>query len=311
MAGIGLLWLLAGRGHLHRAANRHNLHDAYLRTWQRLLLNAARLEYRDFPSGPVSAFGDDIDTARTGYWLHADLVHLAAGLDRLTFLPLTGAAAVTAAEREALMPLIADHLQGSSLHLQPGASGQWFLRSQRSLDLHTVSPEAAAAIELETAMPSGPDAREVRLAMTECQMLLHDHPVNERRQRRGLPPINALWPWGGGTLKPQSVGSLPRMFSNDTFVRGLYRNHSQEISASSPAATLIEHAVPKRAVIAVVEVDTPARLEAEWIEPLVAALRSGHIRQLDLFLDEWQILATRRMLRRFWRKPSPPSAWPT
>ncbi len=31
-------------------------------------------------------------------------------------------------------------------------------------------------------------------------MLLHDHPVNEARERRGEPPINAVWLWGGGRL---------------------------------------------------------------------------------------------------------------
>jgi hypothetical protein len=314
-AEVTLSWL-AGRGLVFHAFNRRNLVNAGLEMWQRGLLGFLGLDPISHASAPFSALGDDAGgpvAIREGYWLQADLVHLAAGLDRLTFLPLSGAAAVTASERQALMPLLATHLQDSPLRLLAGASGRWFLHSQRSLDLQTASPEAAAANELETVMPAGKDAREVRRVMTECQMLLHEHAVNDARQRRGLPPINALWPWGGGSLAPQSSQSLPSMFSDDAFVRGLYRNHSQELAGVATAATTIEQAKqrPATAVIAVVAIDSLEALASEWLQPLIAALRSGGIQQLDLLLDEWQILATRSMLRRFWRKPSPPSAWPT
>jgi hypothetical protein len=203
------------------------------------------------------------------------------------------------------------------LQLVRGASGDWLLKSQRPLELQTATPEAAVASELDIVMPSGPDAGEVRRVMTECQMLLHDHEVNERRQRRGLPAINAVWPWGGGqiaTLPARSpAASLPAMFSDDAFVRGIYRLHAQEMDAlPTQAATVIDAAAArKRPVIAVVTADSPASLTSLWVEPLVSALRAGHLQRLDLLLDEWHIHATRSMLRRFWRKPSPPSAWPT
>jgi len=339
-SAVDALSLLAGRGAVRLAWNRRTLSEAQLRTWQRGLLEVLRLDPRDYASAPVSALGDDVAAAggvaddfianvivnggpadqaiadRRSYWLHAELVHLAAGLDRLTFLPLTGVAAVAPAERDALAPLIAQHLQGSSLRLVRGASGDWLLQSQRPLDLQTATPEAAVANELDVVMPSGPDAGEVRRVMTECQMLLHDHDVNQRRQRRGLPAINAVWPWGGGQLAALAtrspLSSLPAMFSDDAFVRGIYRLHAQEIDPTpAQAATAIDAAAQKRPVIAVVTADSPAVLISAWVEPLVSALRAGQLQRLDLLLDEWHIHATRRMLRRFWRKPSPPSAWPT
>jgi hypothetical protein len=317
------LSLVAGRGAIRLAWDRRAL-NAPLRTWQRGLLEVLHLESRDYASAPVSASGDlpihsasgEVVTDPSGYWLHAELVHLAAGLDRLTFLPLTGVAAVTSAERDALAPLISEHLQNSSLQLLGGVSRSWLLHSQRPLDLQTATPEAATANELDVVMPSGPDAREVRRVMTECQMLLHEHEVNQRRQRRGLPAIYALWPWGGGQLVPPPSGSaraaLPTMFSDDAFVRGIYRLHAQEINPGpAQAAAVIEAAARKRPVIAVIPVDSSAALNDAWVQPLVSALRAGQFQRLDLLLDEWHIHATRSMMRRFWRKPSPPSAWPT
>lgn len=34
----------------------------------------------------------------------------------------------------------------------------------------------------------------------ECQIILHNHPLNVQRQRNGQLPINALWFWGQGAL---------------------------------------------------------------------------------------------------------------
>jgi len=34
----------------------------------------------------------------------------------------------------------------------------------------------------------------------ECQIILHNHPMNVERQRNGKLPINALWFWGSGQL---------------------------------------------------------------------------------------------------------------
>jgi len=312
----GAVSLLAGRGGVKQAWDRRELHEASLQTWQRGLLAVLGLESRQFASGPISARGDallvtDREEMSKDYWLHGDLVHLAAGLDRLTFLQLTGPAAVTVAEREGLAPLISGHLQNSPLRLRTGAKGQWFLHSSRPLDLQTASPDAATANELEAVMPSGAAAGELRRVMTECQMLLHDHDVNERRQRRGLPTINSLWPWGGGVLMPQSPRSLPQMFADDEFSRGIYRLHSLDVESAPPnASALLQRATLSKPVVAVIAAESPAVLESEWIDPLVTALRAGRIRRVDLVLDEWHIHATRGMLRSFWRKPLPVSAWP-
>lgn len=44
--------------------------------------------------------------------------------------------------------------------------------------------------------------------LNEMQMFLHQHPVNQARQQRGLLPINSLWFWGGGA-RPEKPKSDP------------------------------------------------------------------------------------------------------
>lgn len=188
---------LAGRGSVQQEWDRRDP-NAALRPWQRGLLAALGLPAAQFPSAAVSATGNS-DALAGGFWLHAEPVHFVAGLDRLSFLPLNGDARVSDAERVALEPVLAEHLAASGFALHSGA-GEWLVRSDRVLAVQTACPEAAAANELERVMPHGPDGGEVRRLMTELQMLLHDHPVNEARARRGLPAINAVWLWGSGVV---------------------------------------------------------------------------------------------------------------
>ena len=59
-------------------------------------------------------------------------------------------------------------------------------------------------------------------------MVLHDHPVNEERSRRGLPVVNAIWPWGAGALTAMArPGELPVAFAHDAFIQGLYQLNEQ------------------------------------------------------------------------------------
>ena len=60
---------------------------------------------------------------------------------------------------------------------------------------------------------------------TEIQMLLHEHPVNQRRQGDGLPPINSLWLWGGGVAPQPELFPLPKLYADDPLFRGYWLAH--------------------------------------------------------------------------------------
>lgn len=244
-----LLARLAGRGALAMRWDRRDP-QADLRPWQRGLLSALELSPEPFASAPVSVAGwmgaaaDGVGGERGGTWLHAEPVHFAAGLNRLTFLGLEGAARVTGAERDALRPLLADHLQASGLVLAP--SRDWLIHSPRLLSVHTSCPDAAAANELERVMPRGADSGMLRRLMTELQMLLHEHPVNQARARLGLPAINSVWLWGvGSAAVPPApawgfAADLPVALGQAAFLRGLYQLQSQYAQSSRDEAREIQ-----------------------------------------------------------------------
>jgi hypothetical protein len=281
---------------------------AGLRAWQVALLDALGVpDHARYPSAAVTRSGAAGEPAR-GFWLQLQPMHFVAGLDRLTAVMLHGASDVTRAELAELEPTIGAHLRTAGMHLATTAHNEWLVHSERALDLQMSTPDSAAASPLEQAMPQGRDAPALRRLMTELQMLLHEHPVNVARARRGLPEINAVWFHGGGELRELQRYSLPQAFGDHLYLRGIYRLNELDVTAAPPDARTLLARLQSRAV-AVVAADDVDALEAAWIAPLTRALSTGALARLDLVLDCWRITVARHALLKFWRSPRTPAEW--
>jgi len=300
---------IAGRGSLRRTYDRRDQLRSALRPWQRGLLAALGLSDGEHASAPLCAQESGEDEAGT-FWMHLEPVHFVTGLDRLNLLPLRGAAGVTHEEGESLRAVIAAHLREWNLELCVLTDGTWNVRADQAMAITTTCPEAAATVELESALPHGKDAGALRRLMTELQMLLHDQRVNDRRLRAGIPAINALWPWGSGTSAAAVSAPMPAAYADAPYVRGLYRRDTRSIQAApNDCARLLQSVSSTDRVIAVVAVADQAALEERWVAPLARALAAGQLSRLDVVLDDWHLDASRSALRKFWRKPLPPSQW--
>ena len=309
-AAAARLAYIAGRGALKCKWNRVDAQDADLRPWQRGLLAALALNAKSFASAPVSALGGEF--AHVGeYWMHLEPVHFAAGLDRLAYLPLEGETRILKSERTTLAGVLDEHLQSLGMQLHTLSDGSWCARRAEAFAIETFNPEAAAANELQLAMPRGPDAGALRRLMTELQMLLHEHPVNEARARRGLPAVNAVWIWGQGTVaESTSTSTLPAVFADVPYARGICALHSRSAAAMpSTSDALISALAGSQRALAVIPADNLESLEAQWIGPLTVVLYARKLARLDFVLDSWHLQLDRAALRRFWRKALPPSEW--
>lgn len=269
------------------------------------------LQLRDaadkYPSAAVIRTGATGEPA-VGFWLRAQPIHFAAGLDRLTTVPLHGAARMSTAEREALSPTLADHLQSTGIQLHEGADGEWLLYSAEPLQVQTVTPEFAAENPRAEILPSGRDAGGLRRLMTEMQMLLHDHSVNRSRERRGVPVINAIWVHGEGMLSDVKPQSLPDASGDDVYLKGIYRLHDRPVQPkAADAATLLNRvAGPTVAIIDPLDLNA---LETNWLEPLSRALFSGAISKLTVLFDGWRVDTDRASMFKLWRRELQPSNW--
>ena len=292
---------LAGRGTVTTCEPR----DAALEPWQYAVLHTLELaeDAARWPSAPLSALGSV--AAIDGWWLHAVPMHFAAGMNDIVAVTLSGDARPTADDLTELSASLSRHLVDAGVELI--ATGErWLLRAARALDVRTVHPAAATARGLKASLPEGPDAGELRRLMTELQMLMHEHPVNARRARAGLPDINAIWPWGqGASPLPQSRGTerWPRAIASQPYVRGIYRLHGAAVDdLPRDGGDVLAGDEPARELLVVVDAADLAELDARWIAPLSAALREGRLLSLSVYVDRCRVHATRLHLRRFWRR---------
>lgn len=71
------------------------------------------------------------------------------------------------------------------------------------------SPNLLATGYLNDWWPQDEQTRPLRALLGELQMSWFNHPVNQERERQGLPVINTAWIFGGVQAKPELLARLP------------------------------------------------------------------------------------------------------
>ncbi len=194
----------------------------------------------------------------------------------------------------------------------------WNLRLSAAAPAFQPLPQAAG----RAAAPLPLDAAHApwRRALNEAQMVLHAHPVNQARAEAGLPVVNSLWPWGGGRLPAfetcANATAHDALWSNDPVARGIARllriegttlpAKFESAAARKPLAVFDALEQPARSGDAIVWRDELARLEADWLAPALADLRSGRLGALRLIAPgdpAAELQLSRHDLWKFWRKP--------
>lgn len=226
-----------------------------------------------WPPAPLT-WREDFETPPPPGILRLDPVHLDASGARIGVI--TGDdLAVAPQDSAALATAVAEAL-GPDRAPRLGAPTRWYVTLEDLPECGWTAPDGLAAGDAVTALPRGGAARLGRL-MATVEMCLHDHPVNRARRERGLPEINAAWPWGWGPVAPPPE-PVARVLGDDPYgnalarLAGTPRGRDTALSAPPPAGG--GAALWPRA-------DARALVE-DWLRPLVGTLLRGRVRRLRL-----------------------------
>ena len=137
-----------------------------------------------------------------GHWL--------MGRDHLTLLD-PASLGLADDESRALLEALRPFFEEDGWTLQWGAATRWYA-SHPDLDgLSTASLERVIGRNPDLWLAEDPDghplARKLRRLQAEAQMLLYNHPLNERRSEAGLATVNSFWVSGCG--RPPANLALP------------------------------------------------------------------------------------------------------
>ena len=291
-------------------AARGERHTTPLPSWRQWLLEGAGVDsdvLDRLPPGPC-VYAARNGRVPHGTWACARPVHLLTALDHLQLSPEP--LVLDTEETAALVADINQHFDGTGFEVHAANPGEWLLECTGLVDCVTIEPAQAAGHNLRDLMPAGPDGARVRSLMNELQMLLHEHPVNVKRAVRGVPDVNSLWLWGFGTATQPAGRQLPPLFTDDSWLAGLWRAHGaasrtvEEFDVASEdgaAMTLLGWALPSGPGV-------PERLataEAKCFAPARDALTDGRVDRVEMLLGDRAIDAGRNARLLVWRRERP------
>ena len=156
--------------------------------------------------------------AGSDFWLRADPIYLQIEMRGARVMACDGFN-LTGSEMQAMTAAIQPSFVEYGIDIHPGLHGSFYLKIHDGAPL----PSAAPVLEMlgcDIAGHLSSDRRWMAL-FNECQIVLHNHPLNVIRQRNGQLPVSGLWFWGGGVMPASVSHGFAAVHSEDPIVRAL------------------------------------------------------------------------------------------
>ena len=266
----------------------------------------------------ISLLGENAVAPDDDYWLRADPVHLSINRDRVVLLDASQLD-IGAEEAKQLCDSLNEHFHGDGLSFIAPNPQRWYVKCATGHPLQTHPLSVVRGRRIDKFGFSGPGRGLWEGRLSEAQMLLHAHPVNEAREERDALAINSLWLWGGGHLPAAPTSPIQRIVANEGLPRGLaklsgaeFLHNDQDVNwqvASHSTNSML--VVTDGLAVPAAYGDTDSWLsqlqavEATWFAPALAALKQGKLKKSTLTILQSKATLTtaigRADLFKFWR----------
>lgn len=226
-------------------------------------------------------------------WLATPL-HCEAGMVSVR-LPPDGVVPLDQAEAQQLATQFNAEFAGTGRSLVAGPSGRLYCLLDEPLVASTHDPLDVRGHDVGAFQPSGPDGPGLRRLATEIEMWLHGLAWNRQRESAGRAALTGLWLWGGGAPLA-ALAPLAAWTAGD-----------DALFAAWPA----ERRFPRRRADGIVVVAAAPgaagwdEAQSAWLQPALAAVRSGLVASLSLSLGMRRYELGRASAWRWWRRSRP------
>lgn len=255
---------------------------------------------------PVAALTRQLDAADAAgaVWLRADPAYARADMTTARLLAC-GELGLRAAEAQALIQPLRPLFGDAGFPIDAPVPQRWYLRCPPGAQLPAFSaPADVLGDDLGRHLPPGAEGRRWRSLFNEAQILLHQHPLNAERLRRGQLPVNALWFWGGGVLPDWVRSPFGDVLGDDVLLRALAARAGARMHAAEPAA--LAGLAADAAALLDLAVEREGGVLCTWIDALAAALRDGRLSAVDVHFESGErVHVTARQRWRLWRRLRP------
>jgi hypothetical protein len=242
---------------------------------------------------------------RPTVWIAAaDPVYLEPRLDHLCLHALLK----PGIDSSDLRPLF-DHLQETLAgdkrfgFARLGSNG--YLRAEQAISTASVPAYCVDQREPGQFLPTGEHTVSHRNILSEIEMSLHEHEVNERRMAAGQQPVNSLWLWGGGMAAEKVTRPQPPLFADDPLLAGYWESATAVCDVWPGDFAACAEASLHGFVAVTPETDQRHETMEGYLGELRDMLRSNRIgRLILLFRDGLRADVRRSQTLKFWRRDS-------
>ena len=278
------------------------------------LFGLANESDKDHPIAAVTYLADSGEQ-HADWTLRCDPAYILADMDRAVLMG-HGALGLSREESEQLVMIINAHVEQDGWQIEAHAIDRWYVKGTDKNNIRTTPPQSILGQDIKHDLPKGGDAGYWCSIMNECQMLLHDLPVNIARQERGVPPVNSLWFWGGGELPEKANSLFDKVFTDDPLVSGLcLLSHTDYASTDTLWQDMEQH--DKKHYLLVIDdliepqingdlfawLDVVKNLEPLVIEKLINMLKQKKLDEVTLYTaDGSRFTLTPKRLRHWWKR---------
>ena len=136
----------------------------------------------------------DRGDAGASAWLRVDPVHVRPDINGARLLGWGDGLQISDEEAQAFVATLRPLFGDAGFALDATSPERWYLRMEAGTPLPEFrDPAEALGTDLGDDIDTTPQHRRWRTLESEVQVVLHNHPANLQRARRGLPPVNSAW----------------------------------------------------------------------------------------------------------------------
>lgn len=255
---------------------------------------------RGWPVAAVTRQRDAGDAAGHA-WLRADPVYIQPDINGARLLAHGDALALATRDTDALLPALKPLFGDAGFPIDAPVPTRWYLRLPEGARLPAMAdPAQALGADIFDHLPEGNEGRRWRALLSEAQVVLHNHPHNERRIAAGQAPINSLWFWGAGRVPDHVRSGFREVLSDDDAMQAF------GAAAGAEGSNLPERwpAGGADRLVDLRHLRDLAALDRDWLSPLLDDLRARKLDTATLeFGDGRRFRLARGQRWRFWRRP--------